>query len=126
MPPVVVALGAERCVAHNLEVFVAHPERCEDRPPVEREGEVWVRLLKSGPPQWILLLKLTSNQDATALFVLPRPARIHKLHERVYKAACILPRCRKTTLHAWWRPGMLVAKVVRAGIGHRRRRYVWV
>jgi hypothetical protein len=25
------ALGAERCVAHDLEVSVVHPERCEDR-----------------------------------------------------------------------------------------------
>ena len=29
-------------------------------------------------------------------------------------------------LHAWWRSGLLVAKVVRAGIGRRRGRYVWV
>jgi hypothetical protein len=73
---------------------------------VELEGEVWIRLRKSSPQQWVLLLKLTSNQDTTAHFVLPRPTRVYKLHERVYKA-CILAACRKTPLHAWRRPGKL-------------------
>ena len=93
------ALGAERCVAQDLEVSVVHPERCEDRPPVELQGEVWIRLRRSSSQQWVLLLKLTSNQDTTAHFVLPRPTRVYKLHERVYKA-CILAACHKTPLHA--------------------------
>ena len=74
-------------VAHNAEVVMVYPKRCEDRPLVERESEVWVWPVCQ---QWVLRLKHTSNQDATALFVLPRPTRIYKLHERVYKA-CILP-----------------------------------
>ena len=57
------ALRAERCVAHDLEVFVIHPERCEDRLLVELEGEEWVRLRTSRPQQWKLLLKRTSDQD---------------------------------------------------------------
>jgi hypothetical protein len=125
MPPVTMALRAERCVAYDLEVFVIHPERCEDRLPVELEGKVWIRLRRGSPQQWILLLKLTSNQDTMAHFVMPHPTRVHKLHERVYKA-CILAACRRTHLHAWRRPGLLVAKVMRAGIGLSRRRYVWV
>jgi hypothetical protein len=92
---------------------------------VELEGEVWIHLCRSSPHQWVLLLQLTSNQDTTAHFVLPLPTRVYKLHERVYKA-CILAACRKTPMYAWWRPGLLVAKVVRAGIGRRRGRYVWV
>ena len=99
MPPVTMALRAEWCVAYDLEVFVIHPERCEDRLPVELEGEEWVRLRTSRPQQWELLLKLTSNQDTLAHFVIPHPTRVHKLHERVYKA-CILAACHKTPLHA--------------------------
>ena len=109
-----------RRVAHHLVVFVVHPERCEDRLPVELEGEEWVRLLTSGPQLWKLHLKRTSDQDTLAHFVSPYPTRVHKLHERVYKA-CILAAGRRTFLHAWWCPSRVVAKVVWAGVGLSRR-----
>ena len=125
LPPVTVSLRSMWCVAHHLEVFVVHPERGEDRLPVELEGEEWVRLRTSRPQQWKLLLKRTSNQDTLAHFVIPHPAGVHKLHERVYKA-CILAAGRRTLLHAWWCPSRVVAKVMRAGISRSRRCYVWV
>ena len=119
------ALGAKRCVAYNLEVFVAHPKGCEDRSPVELEGEVWILLRRSSPQLWILLLELASDQDTTTYFVLPCPTRTYKLHERVYKA-CILAACRMTLVHDSWCPSLLIAEVVRAGIGRRRGRDIWV
>ena len=125
LPPVTVSLRSMWCVAHHLEVFVVHPERCEDRLLVVLEGEEWVRLRTGGPQQWEFRLKRTSNQDTLAHFVIPHPTRVHKLHERVYKA-CILAAGRRTLLHAWWCPSRVVAKVVRAGIGLSRRFYAWV
>ena len=119
------SLMAMWCAALDLEVFVFHPERCEDRLPVELEGEVWVRLRRSRPQQWELLLKLTSNQDTLAHFVIPHPTRVHKLHERVYKACILFAGC-GTFCHAWWRSSRVGAKVVWASSGLSRRCHVWV
>jgi len=78
-------------------------------------------LHRSRPQHWIRRFELASDQDTTAHFILPHSIRVHKLHECVYKA-CILAACRKTPVHASWCPGLLVAEVVRAGIGRRRGR----
>ena len=101
--PVAVVLGSVWCIAYNPEVFVAHPKGCEDRPPVQRQGEVWMPRHRSRPQYWIRRFKLASDQDATTNFILPHSVRVHKSHECVYKA-CILAASRKTPVHAWWCP----------------------